>query len=263
MASTTAAALARPLWAALLSRWQRVRSLEERRFSLAIAAAVFIHMLPVLAATGILVPSIFVPPPKPPGAGDPAGVIDGVNVETIDAAEYDRRYLSFNAGRDAADTEPAETTPSKAQPPQQAMPTPQVKPPEPPPPEANAPGAAPLTEADVAEILAATKLDMESFVQSTSKASIANQGQASEFVRAVLRKLKQTMPTPKGLRGILVIRLIVSETGDVEQVAVTQSSGRPELDKLVLERVRATRLVAPGKTTPARERFFQITYEYY
>ena len=267
MAQMTAFEMATRLSTALREHWQRAWSAEDsRRQTVAVAAALSAHLLMLLTVTGALTfPVWLLPSAPPPGVGDPAGVPDGVNVETIDAAEYDRRYVSFKAGHDSSDTEPVE-----AQPPQPDRPpqTPKTATPkaEPPPPPDAAPSPAPaqtLSEADVAEILAATRRDLETYVEATSKASIANAGVANEFVRSVLRILKQSMPKPKNMTGSVVIRLVIGASGDVEWIAVVKPSTHPELDRLVIEKVRTTHLVVPAKNAKLQDRTFQITYEYY
>ena len=120
-----------------------------------------------------------------------------------------------------------------------------------------------LSEAEIAEIMAATRLDVEGASMALSKAGSARLGEVSPFVRTVLRTLKEKMPKPINMRGSVVVQFIVSVTVQVEMIRVAQSSGRPELDKLVVDGIRATKLVAPGKDTPDRDRMFQITYEYY
>ena len=255
------------LAAGLSAGWAVLWTGENRRFTIAVASAFAVHALILLISTGalsIVLPGWFADSEQQTvGVGDPAGLRDGVNVETIDAAEFDKRYLSFTTGRDSTDTEPVEgsqSAPTPAPPPKAEL-TP------PTPPEAVAPAPVPpppaRSAADIAEIMSASRLDADRVVQMTSKASDPRLGQASEFVKTVLRRLKQTMPRPRNMMGTVIVQFIVSDTGDIEMIRLAQSSRNAELDRLVIERIRTTRLIAPDKTTPPRDRAFQITYEFY
>lgn len=255
------------LASALHDRWVSVRDGEDR-FPLAVAVALLLHVLPLVVMTGGW---WGLGQASEVGAGDPAGVKEGINVEVIDAAEYDRRYISFGKGRAAADSQPARTAMAEPTAPQRPA-EPQDKPaPEPsslPParelPAAPGPSPSPkFTEADIAEILLNAQQDFQNAVVSTSAASQARLGQASAYVRSVLRQLKQTMPKAPGMRGAVTIGLILTETGSIGWIGVLKSSGRPELDRFVIERVRSTRFDPPTKDSPPHERRFQITYEYH
>lgn len=261
---------------ALDARWQIESRPAGKSVRLGLAAAALVHVLLIAVAAGgldlLLVQVFGLPAISRPAkrAGDAAGVIDGVAAEVIDAAEFDRRYVSFKAGRDVADSKAAVA--NRSQPP-----TPQLKPAideplkdgwgdpasPPKPPQTKAPAdKTPLTEADVRELLASTMEDLQGGVVAIARPGAARQGEASPFVRAVIRLLKQSMPRSNGIRGSVGIQLVVSLAGTVEAIRVFQSSGRPDLDRLVLERVAATRLVPPAPDTPPRERMFQVTYDY-
>ena len=236
-------------------QWVTSSGRDDGRFLFAVVAALSLHLLPILIATG----GWGIGNPGKIGSGDPAGSKDGVNVELIDATEYERRFVSFTSGKDAADSESKPATPA------QSPVSPETKSeaaPEQPPEPSPTPQPTKLSEADIAKILESAKLDFESATEATSKASIANQGQSSEFVRGVLRKLKQTMPRSNGLKGTVVIGIVLSEAGKIEWVGVLKSSNRRELDQLVVERVRATQFEAPRTNVSLQERKFQITYQY-
>lgn len=252
-----------------------------RRLSLALLAAALLHTLIITIAAGgldwLYVRLGGVPPaPREKPFGDKAGVLDGVAAEVIDAKEFDKRYIAFAAGRDAADSEAArKATRSDAA--KAAEPPPDVQkepiPGEEPQPAAQPPPKLkplsekpvkeqPLTEQEIEALVASSVEDLRDGVLSVSQPGAARLGQESPFVRAVLRRLKQTMPTRVGRQGIVVIQLYVAPSGDVGQIRLVKSSGRADFDALILNRVRSTHLVAPLPTTTQRERLFQITYEY-
>jgi TonB family protein len=222
---------------------------------MAVAVALSIHLLPLAIVAGVL----GIGQATGMRVGDEKGSKDGVNVEIINATEFDRRYVSYTDGKDAADSEATRPKPQQtAAPPESTAPPVPAELPAPPP----APPSRKLSEADIAEILEDAKLDLESDVLATSRASLANQGQASLFVRGVIRRLKQSMPKSNGVRGTVVIGIILDEHGNLVWVGVLKQSNNPKLDHLVLERVRSTKFEASGKTIPPRERKFQITYHY-
>ena len=119
-----------------------------------------------------------------------------------------------------------------------------------------------LSQAEMAEMLASTMEDLQGGAVAVAAPGAARLGEASPFVRSVIRTLKQTMPRGLGVKGSVTIQLVVSDAGTVEAIRIVKSSGRPDLDRLVVERVGATRLVVPSKDTPMRERMLQITYDY-
>ena len=265
---------------ALDTRWDDTAIPNLGRVRLALSVALAVHLLVIWIAAGGL-EALFVgqrgaapksAAPKP--IGDLAGVLDGVAAEIIDAAELDKRYISFRAGRAAADSEAAAAA-AKSQP----------QPPSPPPsaiaeqPAKDIPGEgeqpaqpktrkpepsdrAVLTQAEMAELLASTMEDLQGGAVAVAAPGAARLGDASPFVRSVIRILKQTMPRGLGVKGSVTIQLVVSEAGTVEAIRVVKSSGRPDLDRLILERVGATRLAVPARDTPMRERMLQITYDY-
>lgn len=261
------------------------------RFFYALTVAIVAHLLTFGAATGAfdgLIPEFLAPPsaqdagasaPKP--FGDEKGAIDGVAAEVIDADEFDKKYISFKPGRDVADMEPAEQaskqTPVKPEPDPAEVespvdkgpgddPLPAKKPPEKPkqaqPQKPQKPAESVLSEADIAELLADSSRDIQGGVTATSRAGEAAQGTASPYVRGVIRLLKQNMPKLPRVRGKVTVQLVVGLSGELEGVRVFESSGRPDLDRMVIESIIATRFPKPTKETTPRERMFQISYDY-
>lgn len=264
---------------------------DQRQLLIALAAAVGLHLLPLVGGLSWLA---LVGSSAPPGVGDPAGSKDGVNVEVIDAAEFDRKYISFGKGRDSIDSTPP---PSAATPPPapQAQPQPEAAEPQPPAepvaalreardspgapdearepptpqarptPPARATPSAPqtqLTAADIDRILAEARAELQGEVVLTSAGAAARLGEVSPYVRGVMRKLKATMPRSNGVRGAVVMGIVLGATGEVAWAGVLKSSGHPQLDRLVIERVRATRFDPPPPNAPDKERTFQVTYMY-
>ncbi len=276
---------------ALASGDRVVQGRDDKRFFYALSVAIVAHFLTFGAATGAfdgLIPEFLSPPsaqeagasePKP--FGDEKGAIDGVAAEVIDADEFDKKYVSFKPGRDVADTEQAEQaskqTAVKPEPlpaevespvdkgpgddPLPAKKTPE-KPAEARPQKPQKPAESVLSEADIAELLADSTRDIQGGVTATARPGEAALGTASPYVRGVIRLLKQNMPKLPRLKGKVTVQLVVGLSGDLEGVRVFQSSGKPELDRMVIESIVATRFPKPTKDTTPRERMFQISYDY-
>lgn len=234
---------------------------DDRLYVLAFAIALFFHILPVAVEAGLwrFVPGLAgAPLPKPERLGDPKGALDGVNVEIIDASEYDKRFVSFTNGRDAGLRDSVDAKKATPQQPQAEAPKEEPQPPEPNP---EAP-ASRLTQAEIEKILNSARSELEDFAEATSKASLAAQGNASPAMRAIMRKLKQTMPNSQGQTGILVVNILLNEDASVRSVTLGKSSGNSRLDQLVIDRVRSTPLGGAGVHLAPDERSLQITYEY-
>lgn len=270
----------------------------DRLLLAALAGSVFLHLMPLLPLAVAMVLGTAGSSIED-RLGDEKGKIDGVNVEIIDAKEYDRRYMSHTAGAGTGsqDTVPAApVAPPKAEPPPQPA-EPKQETPKPPEeaavakPEDDALEAAQpqpreqakvepapprrqerpqprkpddvLTEADADQLLRTAQSEFRSIAEATSKASVAAYGSASPAVRAILRKLKSAMPRSPSVRGTLVVRIVLSEKGGVASLGLVQSSGKPDLDKLVLASVRNALSPDPSTNLTPKERLLQITYEYF
>lgn len=201
--------------------------------------------------------------------GDEKGKLDGVNVEIIDAREYDRRYMSHTDGQGAGNenappSQPAENKPvppepkPEPKPEQQQASAAEAIPPEPKP---EAEGG--LTRQEAEQLINSAVSDFQHVVEATSKASLAAYGSASPAIRAILRKLKSMMPKSPGVRGSVVVRIVLSDHGGVAAAGIMQSSGKPELDKRVLDSVRTALKPDPATNLAPKERLLQITYEYF
>ena len=263
------------------TRWRDIRAREDNGLQLGLPVAIGAHILVFWIAAGgldgLLPVQIAGMPNAPPARaiGDKAGELDGVAAEVIDAAEFDKRYVSFKAGRDAADTEATiaatKSAAAKAVP-QQAIDQPELPPdtgpgrqtsPTPAKPQDPKPPAEPaLSEADIAELLANSREELQGSVEAHAMPGSARLGEASPFVRGVIRLLKKNMPRATGIKGRVVVQFLVSDTGTIEAARVLRGSGRPELDRRVLDSVISAQFAVPGKETTMHERMFQITYHY-
>jgi TonB family protein len=266
-----------PLTPVLGERWLGRGRTRRVGFCLALAAALAAHLFLGVLLTGgldVLLGGVL-------GSGrearrpigDQAGQLDGVAAEVIDAVEFNKRYIAFKAGRAEADSEaqpqkPAERAEPQPKPTEEpvaalkpadgweaAQPTQESR--------QEKPAQEPiLTDAEMRELVTQSVEDLQSALVSESAPGAARLGEASPFVRSVIRTLKNTMPRPAGMKGRVLIQLIVGATGEIEALRVVRSSGRPELDRFVAERVARTKLAVPPATASLRERMFQISYEY-
>ena len=168
-------------------------------------------------------------------------------------------YQSFTAGKSSGEREVPDAA-QKSPPPKEKA----ARKEEPQEPEPNPVTPSQLTLAEAEQLIRSAQMDLQDIAESTSRASLAAQGDASPSLRAVLRKLKQTMPKPRNLTGILVVRILLEPSGAIQSVDIIQSSGKKELDQLVLDRVRSTQLLEPGQQLLTnKERLLKITYEYF
>ena len=213
--------------------------------------------------------------------GDEAGRPDGINVEIINAEEYDRRYVSHTDGKGtgnedampataatASKATPTEVPPEKPKQPQSA---PAEAPPTEVPPTEAPPTKAPpkpevadaLTSQEAEQLVRSAQSELTSIVDASSRASLAAQGSASPAMRTIMRKLKRAMPSSNVTQGFLVVRIVLSADGGVASVGVLQSSGKPELDKRVVASIRGALAPDPSTHLAPKERLLQITYEYF
>lgn len=252
------------------------------RFLRALAVAAFLHAFVAWVALGGpeallggLLPALFPPPQQQSQPiGDKAGRVDGVAAEVIDAAEFDKKYVSFKTGKDEAEIEPAPTEHAARPPPQpqQQNSEPEEKletsaltspPPMPQPKRETRPAEQPVfSAAEIDQLLSNSMQDIQGVAVAIEKAGAAKQGDASPYVRAVVRKLKETMPKTPGMRGTVTVQFIIGDDGGVAGARIARSSGNPALDNLVLQKVLATKFAPPTSSTRSEERKFQISYDY-
>lgn len=251
------------------------------RFLMAVLAAFLLHLLSFWIAAGgprALLQGFLPPPPaSQKQIGDQAGSIEGISAEVIDAAEFDKKFVSFKSGRDAADSEAASASGSPVQQSKPAEKEPDARPeerletsalPVPPPQQARKTERPQQTQepvfsaAEIERIVSGSVQEIQGVVVAIERAGEAKLGEASPYVRSVVRHLKETMPRKPGMRGTVTVQFLISPTGAVEAARIARSSGVAALDRLVLERIISTKFPAPGSTTSLQERKFQISYEY-
>ena len=305
-----------PLTLALDARWLDASRVRDVGFRIALVVAVASHLFFGAGLTGRLhwlLRGVFGPRR---GArreiGDAKGEIDGVAAEVIDAAEFNKRFISFKTGNADAEADARPQPPAeKSQPHPEAKPEEKVEPrpePETKPAAALDPAdgweaAEPtprkqedktakkpvedtaekpetqdkphdprketartespvLSEAEMRDLVTQSVEDLQSALVTVSTPGAARLGEASPYVRGVIRTLKNSMPRPRGMKGKVVIQLAIGANGDIEAIRVVRSSGRPALDRIVVEGVYRTKLIPPPATASPRERIFQIGYEY-
>lgn len=96
----------------------------------------------------------------------------------------------------------------------------------------------------------------------TRPPGITRSGENDEFGRAVIRALRSTMPPPRGVLGSVVVRLILTENGDLAEVRVLQPSGRRGLDESVVFATKQTYFPLPPYQSTLADRTFTIRYVY-
>ncbi len=96
----------------------------------------------------------------------------------------------------------------------------------------------------------------------TRPPGITRSGENDDFGRAVVLALRGTMPPPRGVYGSVVVRLILTENGDLANVVVLQSSGRGSLDESVVFATKQTYFPLPPYKSTLADRTFTIRYVY-
>jgi protein TonB len=96
----------------------------------------------------------------------------------------------------------------------------------------------------------------------TRPPGITRSGENDEFGRAVVLALRGTMPPPRGVLGSVVVRLILTENGDLANVTVLQPSGRGSLDESVVFATKQTYFPLPPYKSTLADRTFTIRYVY-
>lgn len=96
----------------------------------------------------------------------------------------------------------------------------------------------------------------------TRPPGITRSGENDDFGRAVVLALRGTMPPPRGVLGSVVVRLILTENGDLANVQVLQASGRAGLDESVVFATKQTYFPLPPYKSTLADRTFTIRYVY-
>jgi TonB family protein len=93
-------------------------------------------------------------------------------------------------------------------------------------------------------------------------AGITRSGENDDFGRGVIRALRQTMPPPRGSRGRVTIRFLLSETGSLVEVRVVATNADPGLTQSVVFASKQSSFPIPPKGATIADRTFLVTYIY-
>jgi TonB family protein len=91
---------------------------------------------------------------------------------------------------------------------------------------------------------------------------ITRSGENDEFGRGVIRALRATMPAPRGELGRVTVRLFLNENGDLAEVQVVDSSGKPGFDQNIVFSTKQSNFPLPPLGSTVADRTFLITYIY-
>lgn len=94
-------------------------------------------------------------------------------------------------------------------------------------------------------------------------ADITRSGENDEFGRGVVRALRKTMPDPDGITGRVTIRLLLTQTGNIEEAQLVRSGGNSKLDQLVVFAARQSSFPIPPANSTKSDRTFLVTYVYH
>lgn len=294
---------------ALGERWLAAERLQRDPFWMALAATLSLHVLLLALMIGR----------APDRIGDNKGSLDGVAVELIDAADFDkRRSGTLSPGKDRVDGAPADGAaapqPATEQPSPDIAPIPSTPPapqqtqseakPEKPKdalkeqPKAKDRGkdvakqasldllVSPIDPSISAPMKPSMDLEMklpppgspgragsrgsagaqdsaaEKYLDRRSKPAKAVFGELDAYTRSVNSAIERTKPVSPGVAGLVVVEFVISETGRLQDLRVTTSSGNPRLDDMVLLSVRKAQFQVPPVTATLRDRTFEVNYSY-
>lgn len=91
---------------------------------------------------------------------------------------------------------------------------------------------------------------------------ITRSGENDEFGRGVIRALRQTMPSPWGLKSRVTIKFLLTETGQVAEMRLVQGSGYPLVDQSVVFAASHSSFPRPPRGSKVADRIFLVTYIY-
>lgn len=102
----------------------------------------------------------------------------------------------------------------------------------------------------VTEVFLTLATDKSALIPVASKNPTA---QAPGYAEAIMNRVKPVVQVPKGLTGshTVVLSLQVNTTGGVEQISVTRSSGRADVDNAVLAALCTPGIIPPFTGEPA------------
>ena len=91
---------------------------------------------------------------------------------------------------------------------------------------------------------------------------ITRSGENDEFGRGVIRALRQTMPSPWGLKSRVTIKFFLTEAGQVGEMRLVQGSGYPLVDQSVVFAAGNSTFPRPPRGSKVSDRIFLVTYIY-
>jgi len=92
--------------------------------------------------------------------------------------------------------------------------------------------------------------------------NITRSGENDEFGRGVVRALRRTMPNPSGVSRRVTIRFLLSETGNLVNLALVRSSGDQQFDQNIMFAARQSSFPIPPAGSTLSDRLFLVTYIY-
>jgi TonB family protein len=90
---------------------------------------------------------------------------------------------------------------------------------------------------------------------------ITHSAENDEFGRAVVRALRKTMPI-SAKPGRVTIKLILSDSGRLQEMNLVVSSGDPNLDGSIMFAAKQTRFPTPPRGATVLDRTFLVNYVY-
>lgn len=179
-------------------------------------------------------------PPSPPAAEAAPPPAPPLEKQKIIAFPIDKEALDL--------VSPPEPKPKKTEPEAAPKPTPKPQPKQTPPLQLNLPEPPIIPGGRSASVM--------------RPPGATRSGENDEFGRGVIRALRQTMPSPRGLAGRVTIRLLLSENGNLVDVQLIRSAGEAVLDQSVVFAVKQSSFPIPPGGATLTDRTFLVTYIY-
>ena len=228
---------------------------------------------------------------RPDDLGAPDGTKDALAVELMDSATFDERYKSVVAGKpEAAKPVPAAADtpqPTVSNPVQSSIPEHTTKLLEHTEPATPRRQSAPQLPGESLpafdEHLTASKPQLDLSAppstlaaqlkpRSLTASELVNKqlggsareraGEIDAYNTMIARGLEQTKPVSNGLKGQLVVAFTLSPLGKLQDLHLVTSSGKRELDNLVLAALTGLQFRIPPIGADQRDRSYEITYDY-
>lgn len=95
-----------------------------------------------------------------------------------------------------------------------------------------------------------------------ARPAIAAPGDVAALGRLIQIALEQVRPTPIGIKGRVVIEIVVGAEGGLEAASVLKSSGHPRLDQAALAAARRVSYPVPGRHFTRAQRIYHVPYRF-